>query len=266
MLTMDSFRQAPAAVPHRRFIVVFDLNGIFCHCTPRFKNMVAVPTWIMQDRALDKDPALVGPKVVLPRLGYKHFWESMSAMFYVCIWSSMKKSTVDLVVEYLFGGMPKPSMVLGQEDCITFKDMWGNVVRNPLKPQSMLFFKSLTARFWWPPISLDEGRITATISNTILVDDCPYKSACNPDECGLFPSPFTNNRVDDADMTKVLLPFFQSMFYSPMSDARDFVVRRRFGQQPIRHNDAVKLTIQKSNKFPNQPAMQPLEPVQRKLG
>ena len=68
---MDSFRQAPAVVPRRRFIVVFNLNGIFCHCTPCLKNMVVVPTWIMQDCALDKDPALVGPKVVLPRLGYK---------------------------------------------------------------------------------------------------------------------------------------------------------------------------------------------------
>jgi hypothetical protein len=84
-LTMDSFWQAHAAVLNQRFIVVFNLNGIFCHCTPRFKNMVVVPTWIMQDRVLDKDHALVGPKVILPRLGYKHVWESTSTMFYVCI-------------------------------------------------------------------------------------------------------------------------------------------------------------------------------------
>jgi hypothetical protein len=245
--------------------VVFDLNGIFCHCTPRFGDMVAVPTWISQDCALDKKPALVGPKVVLPRMGYKHFWESMSAMFHLCIWSSMKKSTVDLVVQYLFAGMPEPALVLGQEDCTTYKDMWGNFVMNPLKPQSVLFFKSLESRFWWPPISLDEGRITATVSNTILVDDCPYKSACNPDECGLFPSPFTNNRVDDADMTKVLLPFFQSMFYSPMSDARDFVLSRRFGQSPVRHNDAVKLACLQSHKHSYRPDLQPVEPVERSL-
>ena len=255
---MDSCRQAPAAIPDRRFIVVFDLNGIFCHCMHRARNMVAVPTWIMQDRPLDKIPAFVGPKVVLPRSGYKMFWEKMSAMFYCCIWSSMKKQTVDLVVEYLFAGMPKPLIVLAQEDCTEFKDIWGNIVMNPLKPQSPLFLKSLVSKFWWPPISLDNGRITATSSNTILVDDCPYKSACNPDECGLFPDPFTNNRVHDADMTKVLLPYFQSLFYSPMTDARDFVVSRRFGQQPIRHNDTVKMAILKSNKF-NGPELNPFQ-------
>ena len=260
---MDSCQQALAAQTNRRFIVVFDLNGIFCHCTPRHKNMVAVPTWVMQDRAPDKVPALVRPKVVLPRLGYKMLWERMSKMFHVCIWSSMKKSTVNLVVEYLFAGLPAPAIVLGQEDCTSFKDMWGNDVRNPLKPQSVLFLKSLQSKFWWPPISFASGSITSTISNTILVDDCPYKSACNPDECGLFPNPFTNNRVDDADMTKVLLPFFVRMFNSPMSDARDFVLGRRFGQLPVRHNDAIKLAILKSNRFSNRPDLQPIDPVQR---
>ena len=244
---MNSLRQAPDAVPSKRFIVVFDLNGIFCHCSPRQRNMATVPTWIMHDRAPDKPPALVGPKVVLPRRGYDMFWCRMSRMFHLCIWSSMKKSTVDLVVDYLFRNLPKPALVLGQEDCTTFKDMWGNVVHNPLKTSAPLFLKSLVHKFWWPPISLDCGRITAKDSNTILVDDCPYKSVCNPDECGIFPNPFTSNRVQDADMTKVLLPYFQSLFYSPMSDAREFVVNRRFGQQPIRHNDPVKVAVLKSN-------------------
>ena len=247
----------------------------FATVPPFFTNIVVVPMWIMQDYASDKDHVLVGPKVVLRRLGYKTFWESMSTMYHLCIWSFMKKSTVDLVVEYLFVEMPKCSIVLGQEDCIVFKDMRGNVVRNPFEAiceehreeqQFVLFFKSLTSKFWWPPISLDEGRRTATISNTILVDDCPYKSAWNPNKCDLFPSLFTNNRVNDANMTRVLFSFFQSMFYSPMSDAHDFVLNRRFGQQFIRHNDAVKLAIQKSNKFPNWPALQPLAHVHRTFG
>ena len=237
--------------------MVFDLNGIFCHCEPRTRNMVAVPTWVMHDKAPDKLPALVGPKVVLPRLGYREFWVRMSTMFHLCIWSSMKKSTVDLVVAYLFDGLPKPALVLAQEDCTTFKDMWDNVVHNPLKPSAPLFLKSLVNKFWWPPISFDSGRITANDSNTILVDDCPYKSVCNPDECGLFPNTFTNNRVQDADMMKVLLPYFQSLYYSPMSDAREFVVRRRFGQQPVPHNDAVKMAVMQSNKF-NGPDLQPV--------
>ena len=149
-----------------------------------------------------------------------------------------------------------------QEDCTSFKDMWDNVVMNPLKPQTPLFLKSLLFNFWWPPISFDYGKNTATISNAILVDDCLYKFACNPDESSLFPNPFTNNRVQDVEMTKVLLPYFQCMFYSPMADAHDFVVSRRFGQLPITHNDAVRMAIFKSNKF-NGPDLQPIEHVQR---
>ena len=188
--------------------MVFDLNGIFCHCVPRLREMVTIPTWIMQDRAPDKIPAFVGPKVVLPRLGYKLFWEKMTQMFHVCIWSSMRRSTVRLLVQYLFDELPKPSLVLGQEDCTTYKDIWNNELRNPLKPESVMYFKNLLRAFWWPPQSFDFGRLTATSSNTILVDDSPYKSCCNPDENALFPDTFTSNRLATADMTAVILPFF----------------------------------------------------------
>jgi hypothetical protein len=74
--------------------------------------MVVVPTWILHDCAPDKVLALIGSKVVLPRLGYKILWERMLTMFHICIWSSMKRSKVNLVVEYLFTGMAKPALVL----------------------------------------------------------------------------------------------------------------------------------------------------------
>jgi hypothetical protein len=44
MITSPTARHLHVVVPNRRFIVVFDLNGIFCYCTPRFKDMVIVPT------------------------------------------------------------------------------------------------------------------------------------------------------------------------------------------------------------------------------
>jgi hypothetical protein len=258
---VDSCRQALAAVPDRRFILVFDLNGIFCHCIPRGRS--SIPTWMVQDRAPDKGPALVGPKSVLPRLGYKQFWERMTQMFYVCIWSSMKKSTVDLVVEFLFNGMSRPAIVLGQEDCITFKDIWDNEIRNPLKPESILFFKSLNKTFWWPSISLHSGRVTATIENTVLVDDSPYKGACNPPGNVLFPDSFTTNKQATADMRAVLLPYFQRMFNSTMSDVRDFVITHRFGQQPVPHNDPVRESLMMANKHSNRPDLLPITAVPR---
>lgn len=114
-----------------------------------------------------------------------------------------RKSIVNLVVEYLFAGMPKPAVVLGQGDCAMFKDTWKNNMRN-LEATVCFVFQKFAIQIWWPPVSFDYGRITSTISNTLLVDDCPYNYVCNPDECGLFPNPFTNNRLDDEDMTKFL--------------------------------------------------------------
>ena len=243
--------------------MVFDLNGIFCHCVPRSREMVTVPTWIMQDRAPDKLPAFVGPKVVLPRLGYKLFWEKMSQMFHVCIWSSMRRSTVRLLVQYLFDELPKPSLVLGQEDCTTYKDIWNNELRNPLKPESVMYFKNLLRAFWWPPQSFDSGRMRATSSNTILVDDSPYKSCCNPDENAVFPDTFTSNRLATADMAAVILPFFQRMFNAPITDVRDFVITNRFGQPPVPHNDPMKLAVTHSHKDSDRHDLMPVEIVKK---
>ena len=260
---MDSCRQALVDVPDRRFILVFDLNGIFCNCTIRCRDSVVVPFWMVQDRAPDKGPAFVGPKVVLPRLGYKQFWERMTPMFHVCIWSSMKKSTVDLVVEFLFHGMSRPAIMLGQEDCITFKDIWNNELRNPLKPEAVLFFKSLNRILWRQPVSLDSGRITASIANIVLVDDSPYKGCCNPTENTLFPDAFTTNKHATVDMISVLLPYFQRLFNTTMSDVRDFVVTHRFGQPPVKHNDPIRESILMADKHSNEPDLQPIHDVPR---
>lgn len=175
----------------------------------------------------------------------------------------MKKSTVDLVVEFLFDGMSKPAIVLAQEDCITFKNTLNNEIRNPLKPKAVLFFKSLNKTFWWPHVSLDSGRMTATIVNTVLVDDSPYKGHCNPAENSLFPDSFTTNKPATADMRAVLLPYFHRMFNTAMNDVRDFVITHRFGQPLVKHNDPIRESIMMANKHSNRPDLQPIHVVPR---
>jgi hypothetical protein len=93
-----------------------------------------------------------------------------------------------------------------------------NDIKAPGSYNSPCFFKSLQSKSRWSPISFDSRKNTATISNTLLVDDCPYKYVCYPNECRSFPNPFTNGKDEEAYMTKVFPPFFKSMLYSPMSD------------------------------------------------
>ena len=169
-----------------------------------------------------------------------------------------EKSTVDLVVEFLFDGMFRPAIVLGHEDCVIFKDIWNNELRNLLKQEVVLFFKSLNKMFWWPSASLDSGCITATILNTVIVDDNPYKGCCNPYENSLFPDSFTTNKPATADMKTIMLPYFQRMFNTTMSDIRDFVVTHRFGQPPVKHNDPMRESVLMANKHSNRPDLQPI--------
>jgi hypothetical protein len=63
-------------------------------------------------------PTIVGPKVVFTRPGLLEFLTEISKFAArIFIWSSMKRSTVDKIVDYLFRGLPLPFDILRQDSC-----------------------------------------------------------------------------------------------------------------------------------------------------
>jgi hypothetical protein len=59
-------------------------------------------------------PTIVGPKAVFTCPGLLEFFTAISEFVVrVFIWSSMKKSTVEQIVNYLFHSLPPPFEILG---------------------------------------------------------------------------------------------------------------------------------------------------------
>ena len=131
----------------------------------------------------------------------------------VTVWSSMKKSTTDSVVQYLFRGIQLPSLVLGQVSCETLKcrDRHGRVSTFKVPGTDKdLFLKNLDKLF-----TGHGGRFTS--ANTIVVDDSPNKHILNEPQNVVLPDSwsYVGAGARDHFLIDVLLPWFQRLHRSP---------------------------------------------------
>lgn len=126
-------------------------------------------------------PTLVGPKVVWTRPGLRAFLEAVNEVCHVCVWSSMVYSTTERIVEFLFQGLQKPSLILGQESCGILYDEDGRVVMSQTSCWKKQFFKILKSGLWDVSDRLDWNllKLRPTPQNTLLIDDSPTKGCLN---------------------------------------------------------------------------------------
>jgi hypothetical protein len=95
-------------------------------------------------------PTIVNPKGVFTRPGLHDFLSAISKFAAnVIIWSSMKRSTIVNIVDYIFHGLPKPLHILGQDSCVKIETSPGNYlkVRGGSK-EIFLKILSKTLFFW----------------------------------------------------------------------------------------------------------------------
>ena len=97
--------------PKRKWLnIVLNINGILCHCMEKkATNKMPFMNSVQQRIHSYMVPTIVEPKAVFTRLGLHEFFIAISKFATrVIIWSSMKKSTVEEIVHYLFHGLPQP--------------------------------------------------------------------------------------------------------------------------------------------------------------
>ena len=106
--------------PKRKWLnIALDINDILCHCmekkaTNRMPFVNSVQQWIH----LSMVPTIIRLKAIFMRPSLHEFFTMISKFAVrVIIWSSMKRSTVQKFVHYLFCGLPQPFEVLRQDNC-----------------------------------------------------------------------------------------------------------------------------------------------------
>ena len=101
--------------------VVLDLNGILCVCEDWKSNRNSEHYNDVSAPHSATVVAIVRMKAVYVRPNCLTFLEELGKIATISVWSSMKSSNIDGVMDYLSPKGKLPSFVLGQESCTTIR-------------------------------------------------------------------------------------------------------------------------------------------------
>lgn len=163
-----------------RPLIIFDLNGVFLDRERGESN--------------SKPDFVIGKFKCYKRPGTKQFLKWVHHHFDVAVWSSAMPHNVIPIIENIWGKkMKELKFIFSQEQCT----LDGMIDKKPK------FLKDL-CRVWKIFPWYDE-------TNTLLVDDSPYKVTCNPPHTSIHPDP-----LDHDSLEKIIKPYLEKLLHSGM--------------------------------------------------
>ncbi|TYG44100.1 hypothetical protein ES288_D11G071000v1 [Gossypium darwinii] len=173
----------------RKKLLVLDVNGLLADIIYRSpKNY--------------KADAYIAGRAIFKRPFCDDFLRFCFEKFEVGIWSSRNRRNLERVVDFLMGDMKQKLLFCWDSShCTTTRF---KTLGNRYKP---LVFKELR-KLWRksdPNLPWEKGYYNE--SNTLLIDDSPYKALLNPLGTAIFPHPFKFDMDDDSLGVEVSLEF-----------------------------------------------------------
>jgi hypothetical protein len=159
--------------PPKWLNIILDINGILCHCMEKAATRgIFFVNDIKQGIHSPTVPTIIEPKAVFMHPGLHEVFTTISE-FATCvlIWSSMKRSTMEKIVQYLFCGLALPFDILGQDSCQRIETSRGKYL-TVIGGAKEIFLKVLLEKLFIGSTRMDS-------QNTILIDDSPEKCVCN---------------------------------------------------------------------------------------
>ncbi|KAG9130082.1 hypothetical protein Leryth_012830 [Lithospermum erythrorhizon] len=214
----NDFYQLPQrelTICSRRILLVLDVNGLLAD--------IVMPA--PKDRKSDIN---MWGRAIFKRPYCDDFLNFCFDTFDVGIWSSRTKKIIDKVVDYLLGERKQKLLFCWDMSHTTASNF--RTLENKYKP---LVCKGL--RNLWekrdPALPWEKGDYTE--SNTLLIDDSPYKALLNPMHTAIFPHSFTYKDQHDNSIGPggELRVYLQNL--AKTDDVRKYVEEHPFGQCAI---------------------------------
>ncbi|KAG4128223.1 hypothetical protein ERO13_D09G008000v2 [Gossypium hirsutum] len=204
----------PPVSQSRKKLLVLDLNGLLAD--------------IVYNPSIDCTPdALVAGRAVFKRPYCDDFLKFCCERFEVGIWSSRNRKNVERFIDFLMGDMKQKLLFCWDSSYCTTTQF--NTLGHKYKP---LVFKDLR-KLWEkhdPDLAWEKGYYNE--SNTLLIDDSPYKALLNPPHTAIFPHSFKfdmkDNSLGDGGDLKVYLERLASA-----DNVQNFVEQNPLGQIAI---------------------------------
>ncbi|AES66023.1 uncharacterized protein [Medicago truncatula] len=200
-------------------LLILDVNGLLADCVSDVPNGYYQPEpdfWVRRRK-------------VYKRPFCDDFLRFCFDRFHVGIWSSRAKCNVDDVIKHLMGKSASRLLFCwNQSHCTTTKF---STVENKEKPLVLKELRKLWEKLE-PGLPWEKGEFHE--SNTLLVDDSPYKALVNPMHTAIFPYSYRYHYTKDSSLGPKgdLRGYLERLAMA--DNVQEFVSRNEFGQRPIR--------------------------------
>ncbi|GAB2270138.1 hypothetical protein Dimus_005046 [Dionaea muscipula] len=202
-------------VTSRKKLLILDLNGLLVDIVVSFSEKFTPDTTI-------------SGKGVFKRPFCDQFLKFCFERFDVGVWSSRTRKNVEMVVSFLMGSCKEKLLFCWDQSHCTETGYY--TIQNKNKPLVLKELKKLWSK-QVPDLPWEMGDYNE--SNTLLLDDSPYKALRNPPYTAIFPYPYEYQDIKD----KSLGPGGNLRVYLERLVAADnvqaFVKEFPFGQRPI---------------------------------
>ena len=122
------------------------------------------------------------------------------------VWSSIKRTTVELIARFLFHDLPSPFAILGQNECLKIKIGDGQFVFS-FNENKLVFLKIMPQQLFRAFATF----LPFTTDNTILIDDSQEKSVCNESGNAIFLESWSWNEPESNYLLDTLAPWLSPM-------------------------------------------------------
>ena len=190
----------------------------------------------MNGLLLEKRPSSNGrDRLYTLREDVEEFLEFCVKSFEVAFWSCCKEKNLKSMFQSLKRACT-PSLSKQLQRCRTFDQDWCDVVcdsdRVPVTEGPYFFVKSLDTLFDHPDGLKGTG---ATVANTLLIDDSPYKNVRNDMWNAIHPSPFHSSTkpAGTAWFRHQMIPWLRQLKHSSQTVPRFCKANQGFGQRRL---------------------------------
>ncbi|CAA7051835.1 unnamed protein product [Microthlaspi erraticum] len=198
----------------KKKLLVLDLNGLLAA--------------IVSPVADCKADINIGRRAIFKRPFCEDFLNFCFDKFEVGIWSSRKKNNVDRITEFLLGDMKKKLLF-----CWDMAYCSTTTVGSLENRHKFVVFKDLN-QLWQkhdPTLPWQKGDYNET--NTVLLDDSPYKALLNPPYTAIFPQSYNHLDKTDASLGSGGDLRLHLEKLEEAENVQDFIKKNPFGQEAI---------------------------------
>lgn len=203
-----------SVVTRRKKLLVLDLNGLLAD--------------IVSPLADCKADINIGRRAIFKRPFCEEFLKFCFDKFEVGIWSSRKKNNVDRITEFLLGDMKRRLLF-----CWDMSYCATTTLGSLENRHKYVVFKDLN-QLWEkhdPRLPWQKGDYNE--SNTVLLDDSPYKALLNPPYTAIFPHSYSHQNKSDTSLGNGgdLRLHLEKLVEA--ENVQDFIKKNPFGQEAI---------------------------------